>query len=157
MNSRFVGRVARRAQGFLESGEQIRTAMPAQGGISPWLQTVFFLAGAIGARFAFAAVGAAGAFDGLWIVLGAVVGALLANAFISRRVVLVTDRAVVVLEYGRFAVTVKPTRVLARLPLGTGIGPLSGIWARIELGGERLWVHKKWHRNAAAFTSAGLG
>ncbi|MCT9078511.1 hypothetical protein [Streptomyces fulvoviolaceus] len=67
-----------------------------------------------------------------------------------------TDRSVVVLEYGRFG-AVKPTRVLARPPLGTEIGPLSGTWARIELAGERLWVHKKWHGDAAAFTPARLG
>ncbi|MFC8512397.1 hypothetical protein [Streptomyces sp. NPDC057257] len=70
--------------------------------------------------------------------------------------VLVTDRAVVVLEYGRFG-GVKPTRVLARLPQGTPIGPMSGTWARIELAGERLWVHKKWHEDAAAFVPTRLG
>lgn len=31
------------------------------------------------------------------------------------------------------------------------IGTLSGTWAQTELAGERLWVHKKWHGDAAAF------
>jgi hypothetical protein len=121
----------------------------AQGGINPWLQGALFLSGLIGARFVVAAWDGPGVFDLLWSVLGGVGGAVLANAFISRRVVLLTDRGVLVLEYGRFS-GVKPTRLLARLPLDTPIGPLSGLWARTELAGERLWVHRRWHGNATA-------
>ncbi|AZP17493.1 hypothetical protein EJC51_16010 [Streptomyces aquilus] len=47
--------------------------------------------------------------------------------------------------------------VIARLPQGTRIGPMSGTWAQIELAGERLWVHKKWQGDAAAFTPVQLG
>jgi hypothetical protein len=39
--------------------------------------------------------------------------------------------------------------VLARLPRSTRIGPLSGLWARIELNGERQWVHKRFHGDVA--------
>lgn len=123
----------------------------AQGGINPWLQSVFFLSGLIGARFAVVSWSGAGGFDLLWSVLGAMGGAFLANAFISRRVVLLTDRGVVVLEYGRFS-GVRPTRLLARLPSGTALGPLSGLWARTELAGERLWIHRRWHGSVAAPT-----
>lgn len=144
-----AGRVVRRSQGFLEPGEQVRRVVLAQGGLNPWLQNVFFLSGLIGARFAVASWGGPGVFDLLWSLLGAMAGAFLATVFISRRVVLMTDRGVVVLEYGRLG-GVKPTRVLARLPLGTGMGPLSGLWARTELAGERLWVHRRWHRDVAA-------
>ncbi|MFJ2237058.1 hypothetical protein [Streptomyces sp. NPDC087859] len=120
----------------------------AQGGLNPWLQNVFFLSGLIGARLVVAWWDGPGVFDLLWSLLGALTGAVLATVFISRRVVLMTDRGVVVLEYGRFG-GVKPTRMLARLPSGTGTGPLSGLWARTELAGERLWIHRRWHRDAA--------
>ncbi|NNN32596.1 hypothetical protein HLK59_19955 [Streptomyces sp. S3(2020)] len=144
-----AGRVVRRSQGFLEPGEQVWRVVLAQGGLNPWLQSAFFLSGLIGARLAVASWGGPGVFGLFWSVLGAVGGAFLANVFISRRVVLMTDRGVVVLEYGRFS-TVKPTRLVARLPLGTAMGPLSGLWARTELAGERLWVHRRWHGSVTA-------
>ncbi|MEU6376545.1 hypothetical protein [Streptomyces sp. NPDC046909] len=149
--SRLSVRVALRSQRFLEPGEQIRGVVLAQGGMNPWLLTVCFMAGFLGVRFAVLVAGApGGAADVAWGALGAVVGTALANAFFTRRVLLATDRGLVVLEYPRFG-SIRPTRVRARLPLGTGIGPLSGIWARTEVAGERLWVHKKWHKHAAAF------
>lgn len=126
----------------------------AQGGINPWLTAVLFVGGLIGVRAIAVGVGVTGSAGDLWSALGGIVAAIVATALVSRRVLLLTDRGVVVLEYGRFG-GVKPTRVLARLPLGTGIGSLSGLWARIELGGERLWVHKKWQGAAAAFTGVG--
>jgi hypothetical protein len=144
---KILSKVVERSQGFLEPGEQVRRVVIAQGGINPWLQVVFFMVGVIGVRVVASVVGAAGG-GVLWGALGGLAGAVLASAFISRRVVLGTDRSVVVLEYGRFG-AVKPTRLLARLPEGTAIGPLAGTWARIELAGERLWVHKKWHGDAA--------
>lgn len=139
-----AGRVVRRSQEFLEPGEQVRRVVLAQGGLNPWWQNVFFLSGLVGARFAITSWGGSGLFDLLRSLLGALAGAFLATLFISRRVVLMTDRGVVVLEYGRFG-GVQPTRVRARLPLGTGLGRLSGLWARTELAGERLWVHRRWH------------
>jgi hypothetical protein len=132
----------------LEPGEQVGRVVLAQGGFNPWLQNAFFLSGLIGARFAAASWGGPGVFDLLWTLLGALAGAVLGTVFISRRVVLMTDRGVVVLEYGRFG-RVQPTRVLARLPAGTRLGPLSGLWARTELAGERLWIQRRWHRDAA--------
>lgn len=118
---------------------------------------VFFMVGLVGVRVLFTAMGAAeGAAGYLAGFLGGLAGVLLANGFTTRRGVLVTDRNVVVLEYGRFG-GVKPIRVIARLPQGTRIGPMSGTWAPIELAGERLWVHKKWQGDAAAFTPAQLG
>ncbi|MGI5413874.1 hypothetical protein ACQEV9_44620 [Streptomyces chartreusis] len=144
------GMVIERSRRFLEPDEQVRRVILAQGGINPWLQVVFFVVGLIGVRIAFNAVGADGVLGIFYGVLGGAAGALVAGALTSRRVVLVTDRSVVVLAYGRFG-GVKPSRLAARLPRDTRIGPLSGTWAPIELGGERLWVHKKWHGDAAAF------
>ncbi|MET7484711.1 hypothetical protein [Streptomyces sp. NPDC005538] len=122
----------------------------AQGGINPWAQVGFFLVGLIGVRVVAVAAGASSGGGALLGALGGLVGMTVAMALTTRRVVLATDRGLVVLEYGRFG-GVKPSGVVARLPKGTGIGTLSGTWARTELAGERLWVHKKWHGDAVAF------
>ncbi|WP_327428755.1 hypothetical protein [Streptomyces sp. NBC_01236] len=149
MAPKILAKVVERSQGLLEPGEQVRRVLLAQGGINPWAQVAFFMVGLIGVRAVAVAAGAASGFGSLGGALGGLAGGLIGAALTSRRVVLMTDRGVVVLEYGRFG-GVKPTRVLARLPLGTALGVLSGTWARTELAGERLWVHKKWHGDAAA-------
>lgn len=157
MISTLSGKVIGRAQRFLEPDERVRRVVLAQGGINPRLRIVFFMVAAVGVRVLLTAMGEAeGAAGLLGGFLGGLAGAFLANGFTTRRGVLVTDRNVVVLEYGRFA-GVRPIRVIARLPQGTRIGPMSGTWAPIELAGERLWVHKKWQGVAAAFTPAQLG
>ena len=148
--SRQAERIGRRSQGFLEPGERIGRVVLAQGGISPWWQAVFFVAAVVAIRLAVGSAELAELSGVPWGIATGLIGAVASSAFFSRRVVLLTDRAVVVLEYGRFG-PVKPRRVLARLPLGTGIGPLSGLWARTEVAGERLWVHRRWHGDAAAF------
>ncbi|MFF5492580.1 hypothetical protein [Streptomyces aquilus] len=145
-----------RAQGFLRPGERVRQVMVAQGGINPRFQIAFLMAAFIGVQILSDAMGLAGNAGILMGALGGVAGGLLANGFITRRAVSVTDQDVVVLAYGRFG-GARPTRVAARLPQGTRIGPMSGTWAQIELAGERLWVHKKWQGDAAAFTPAHLG
>lgn len=150
MAPKILARVIERSQGLLEPGERVERVLLAQGGINPWAQVGFFLAGLIGVRVVVVAAGAESGLGALGGALGGLVGAAVAMALTTRRVVLVTDRGVVVLEYGRFG-GVKPTKVIARLPRGTGIGALSGTWAQTELAGERLWVHKKWHGDAAAF------
>jgi hypothetical protein len=142
--------VIERSQGFLEPGERIERVLLAQGGVTPWAQVGFPLVGLIGVRTVAVAAGATGGVGALGGVLGALIGAVVAAAVTTRRVVLATDRGVVVLEYGRFG-GVRPTKVIARLPLGTEIRALSGTWAQTELGGERLWVRTKWHGEAVAF------
>ena len=62
------------------------------------------------------------------------------------RVVAVTDRAVVVLEAARMQNS-KPTGVLTRLPRSTPLGAPAGMWAVLDLGGEKLRVHKRFHKD----------
>jgi hypothetical protein len=62
------------------------------------------------------------------------------------RVVAVTDRNVVVLEAARMQNS-KPTGVLTRLPRNTPLGTPDGMWHVIELGGENLRVHKRFHKD----------
>jgi hypothetical protein len=80
----------------------------------------------------------------------------LANSFgllgnilgVKRRIIAVTDRAVLVIE-ADFGGT-KPQQVLARLPRGTQIGPVKGVWAKTQVNGEKLYVHRRFHKDVAA-------
>jgi hypothetical protein len=150
------GDVAAQSQRLLETGERVKWAALAQGGVHPRFQIVFILAGGAGLRYAVGADGKGGWAEMLWSAVGAVTAGLLTHALTKRRAVLVTDRSVVVLECSRFRGG-KPTRVRARLPSDTKIGTPSGTWTLIEPAGERLWVHEKWHGNPAAFVPVRLG
>jgi hypothetical protein len=64
-------------------------------------------------------------------------------------IAVVTDRAIVVLTASKLRPSV-PKSVLLRLPRATPLGPVSGLWGKIELGGERYWVHKRFHKDIEA-------
>jgi hypothetical protein len=74
-----------------------------------------------------------------WIIL-------LTNAY---RVVVVTDRRILVCKSGRFTMT-SIKEVLRELPRGTRIGPPNGLWWRSETLGERLYVHRRFHKDVNA-------
>jgi hypothetical protein len=82
----------------------------------------------------------------VWIIL-------LTNAY---RVVVVTDRRILVCSSGRFRMT-PVKQILREIPRGTRIGPPSGLWWRCDSLGERLYVHKRFHKdvNAADGVAAG--
>lgn len=69
-------------------------------------------------------------------------------AMVKRRIVAVTDRGIVVLE-ANFNGT-SPTKILARVPRGSRIGEVKGIWAKVALGDEKLYVHKRFHSDVRA-------
>jgi hypothetical protein len=65
------------------------------------------------------------------------------------RVVIVTDRRILVAKSGRFRVT--PVKeVVEELPRTTMIGPASGLWYQCHTLGERLYIHKRFHKDVAA-------
>jgi hypothetical protein len=71
-------------------------------------------------------------------------------AFLMKyRVVAVTDRNVVLLESSSWT-PAKPNQVVARLPRQTRFGPVKGVWAKVDLAGERYFVHKRFHRDVEA-------
>ena len=71
----------------------------------------------------------------------------------SYRVVVVTDRRILVCKTGRFSLT--PIKeVLRELPRTTPIGPAHGFWYRCDTLGERLYVHKRFHKDIAAADGA---
>lgn len=78
-------------------------------------------------------------FLSFWIIIAQ-------NAY---RVVVVTDQRILVCRSGRFRMTTVSS-VVAELPRATTIGPASGLWWRCETLGQRLYVHKRFHKDVAA-------
>jgi hypothetical protein len=67
----------------------------------------------------------------------------------SFRVVVVTDRRILVFRSGRFRMT--PVKELRHeLPRNTRIGPAKGLWLKCESLGERLYIHKRFHKDVEA-------
>ncbi len=75
-------------------------------------------------------------------------GALLFSAFIKWRIVAVTDRSVLLVRSGASGTSAK--EILARLPRHTQLGPVKGIWPKIQVGPEKLWVHRRFHKDITA-------
>ena len=65
------------------------------------------------------------------------------------RVVVVTDRRILVCQSGRFRMS-PVNGVLRELPRDTRIGPATGLWYRTEALGERLYIGKNFHKDVAA-------
>jgi hypothetical protein len=74
-----------------------------------------------------------------WIIL-------FANAY---RVVVVTDRRILICSSGRLRMT-PVKQILRELPRNIRIGPPSGLWWRCESLGERLYIHKRFHKDVNA-------
>ena len=75
---------------------------------------------------------------------------------VKRRIIVATDRAVVVVRAGTMSGTTAK-EVLARLPRATRFGPVSGMWSKIVVNGEQQWVHKRFHGDVAAADAAAGG
>ncbi len=65
------------------------------------------------------------------------------------RVVVVTDRRILVCKSGRMSTTPVGT-VVGEFPRATRIGPAKGAWYKCETLGPRLFVHKRFHKDVAA-------
>ncbi len=135
---RAAEKAIRGVQGFLEPGEAVRRVYLASGGLYP----------PAGAALCFVVMIAGQYLVGVGGLVGGGLAGLVAMAFMSRRVIVRTDRAVVVLGCGRFRPT-RSTRVMARLPKETRVGPFSGAYAQVEIGGEKLWIPKAYQGHEA--------
>lgn len=81
------------------------------------------------------------------VLLGGLLGLLLGAAAAmlgTYRVIVWTDRRTLLLHRSRWSST-GGLRVRVVLPKGVDLGALSGTYARVELGGEKLWVHKNYY------------
>jgi hypothetical protein len=65
------------------------------------------------------------------------------------RVVVVTDKRILVCRSGRFRMT--PVKhAIAELPRNQRIGPASGLWWRCGTLGEPLYIHRRFHKDVTA-------
>lgn len=64
------------------------------------------------------------------------------------RLLVVTDRNVIVLSAGGLNGTL-PKGMIRRLRRPTNFGPTSGLWAKVEVANEDLWVHKRFQSGLA--------
>jgi hypothetical protein len=69
----------------------------------------------------------------------------LAIFWVRYRCVAVTHDAIYVLESSKPSGGARPKSLLGTLPRPTQLGPVSGRWSRVDLLGERHWVHKRFH------------
>ncbi len=84
-------------------------------------------------------------FNGYWALLSWLI-VLFKNAY---RSVVVTDRRIVVMDTGRFSQTAAKS-VIRELPRSTQLGQPSGLWWKTEALGERLYIHKRFHKDVIA-------
>jgi hypothetical protein len=118
-------RIIETAQPLLEPGEAVAHVARALEGPNRWVAMGAALAVGVGLSF----------FVGLLAILGMW---LVFTRLYARRVLLATDRDLVIMGCGRWRFT--PKVVLDRFDLETRIGPLKGLWLETRLGGRRLYV-----------------
>ena len=68
---------------------------------------------------------------------------------VKMHAVAVTNQNIVFLRAGLFSPS-SPKEVEKRFPRNTRLGPLSGLWGKMELDGQKYWVHKRFHKDVAA-------
>jgi hypothetical protein len=88
--------------------------------------------------------------------LGVLTGFVPAIMWTTYVIVAVTDRRILVLKASSRAVA-KPQELLGTFPRETRLGPVSGTYAKISLGGERYWVHRRFHGDLKTADAAGPG
>lgn len=85
----------------------------------------------------------------LFVLTGYLAAVLLAKYVI----VTVTDRRILVLKASMLGTT-KPKELLGTFPRDTRLGPLSGTYAKIDLGGTRYYVHRRFHKDVKTADAA---
>ncbi len=75
-------------------------------------------------------------------------------ALLSRpKILVVTDQRIMVLRAGKLMGTT-PKEFLHDLPRSTQLGPPKGLWHKITLGGELVYVHRRFHGDIRAADEA---
>jgi len=73
--------------------------------------------------------------------------------FMKWVIIAVTDRRILLLKASMTG-TRKPKELLGTFPRGTQFGPVSGTYAKIDLGGTRYHVHKRFHKGVKTADAA---
>jgi len=97
-----------------------------------------------------AAFPAQGGINPWWVVL---TGYLLFFWLAKYVIVGVTDRRILLFKASPLATT-KPKELLGTFGRETRLGPVSGLWGKIELGGKRYYVHRRFHKDVEAADAA---
>jgi hypothetical protein len=116
------------AKPLLEPDEHVAHVIRALEGPSRWLAMGLAMVVALGSTLLLQGVA----------VIGLLAFALVYTRLYARRVIMATDKRVVVLAGGRWRF--KPRAILDSLDLETRIGPPKGLWLEINLNGRRMFV-----------------
>jgi hypothetical protein len=122
---------------FMEPGEALQTSVPAQGGVHPFALLVPGLGAVAVAVFT---TGQPAVQIGLMTLAFTLIGAALTTA--RYRVIGITNRAVLLCAARPFR-PAKPTKLIERLSHGDDFTPNGSFWGQVQVGGERLWVHRR--------------
>lgn len=124
-------------EALMEPGESLQTSVPAQGGIHPFALLIPGVGAVVVAAFTSGQ-------PALQVVLiGAaftLIGAALTTA--RYRVIGITDRAVLLCA-ARALRPAKPVRIIERLSHGDNFTPSGSFWGQVQVGPEKLWVHRR--------------
>lgn len=90
------------------------------------------------------------------LVFGAII-AVLVNKY---WMLVVTDRRIVVMKQSKLRMA--PKGIDRELPRATAIGPVSGLWGKSEVLGQKTYIHKRFHKDVeqadlGASTTVGYG
>ena len=105
---------------FLEEGERVDHVIKALAGMNRWMALLLAAIIGLGVSLLLSSFG-------FGPIVGVLVLLIVFTRLYARRLILVTDRAVVLLAGSRF--TFKPTALLDRLPVDTPLGPAPGTVA----------------------------
>ncbi|MEP6909969.1 MAG: hypothetical protein ABI896_05995 [Actinomycetota bacterium] len=86
-----------------------------------------------------------------WFVI--LTGYLLFFFLAKYMIVAVTDRRILLFKASAMATT-KPKELVGTFPRETRFGPVSGIFGKIELGGTKYYVHRRFHKDVKAADAA---
>jgi hypothetical protein len=137
-------KLAERARPYLEPGEQIQAGFRALSGLSPYWLSLYFVI-VLFPNFVMRAP---------TVLLATVVAlwSVFLIVFSRGHYVVVTDRAIVVIDVNRF--TNRPTPLRLRHSRNFYFGPMSRAWGNFVLDNTKYWVPRQFHMDVAAADAA---
>jgi hypothetical protein len=86
-----------------------------------------------------------------YLVLAAYILFFIMNSY---RTIVVTDQRILVCDAGKLGQT-QARSIVAELPRSTRLGPPSGLWHTVTLGGEEIRIHKRFFKDIETADAAG--